>query len=95
MYQNRGNETDAEHGLWMTAHVPLVGHAADVCIPLIGGRTVPSHKHRTRFNDEAKENACETEVPHYVSVIFTFGPIWLLLSGATLCLAVTFVTTPF
>jgi len=42
MYYDRGDETDAEHRLWMIAHVPLVGHAADVCIPLVDRRTVSS-----------------------------------------------------
>jgi len=41
----------------MAAYVPLsyVGHAAVVCVPLVGRNTVASHKHMTRLKDQAKE----------------------------------------
>ena len=42
LYYDQGEKTDAEHRLWMTAHVPLVGHAPPDFVPLIGRRSVPS-----------------------------------------------------
>jgi len=60
VYYDRGNETDAEHGLWVTAHVHRVGHVADFCVPLVGRRRVPSHTNRTRLNKWAEEKTKAT-----------------------------------